>query len=48
MELKNLEMTIASTINQFKNCEKELIRQTEVVYNVVSILLNIFIGIKES
>lgn len=37
MEMNNLESTIMGVINSYKSLEKELRRQTEIVYNVVSI-----------
>lgn len=36
MEIKNLESTIVGNTSEIKGLQKELNRQTEIIYNVVS------------
>lgn len=36
MQIKNMESTICNTVSEFRSIEKELVRQIEMVYNIVS------------
>lgn len=40
MEIKNLESSIVGNASELKGLQKELGRQTEIIYNVVSDKMN--------